>query len=856
MTVSFQAIHVNPALRMASANAGPMTLAEATAALATKRLLQPVVVADTQDNLQANLAGLQKIAASGKLSSVSFTQGDAELQFNAQQLSASTALVNKLSENNQTVKVVDRASNMARVASRIQTGFDVSVQDSAAQVQTNLIGLQSLVAAGKLDQINFTDANTPTVTFKAAQFANMGALRAMLSNATLAVSDTSANVARFAVNDADSVTVRDTSANLLRNFDAMRTLAANAADLTFALTNRAPVMELTAAQFVGSEALREKLPSVTFTIKDTALNIRDNANALEGLQIAVTDTAANVQNSLEELKAFADAGKLKTLKVTNASTATLTMTAAQAVKLGALAGTSVLIEDTAANIQSNFDNLLAVKRIKTIQLTDTARPMLQVSEAQYKRGSALLSKISGAAVAVEFAGNFNNYAIRTNTDGSYTVGNNKYKNVNFFAFRDFTTFADTGDAKINAMLLGGTNYWWRDTNGSVTTSDSQIKTGVFALGEGSAKSSFSFSFMNALPNGNTADSNGFRAMTDAQKDAVRSAFTYLSSLLNVTFIESNNHGQADINFGTNNQTSRNSAGYANVPNGSGDHPVYLFLDNGPGNLNTNLAQGTYGWQTLIHEIGHTLGLKHPGNYNAGGGGAPGPYLPKALDTRLYTLMSYNNPEGSLKVTATTTNNITYRYSASNVNPSTYMMFDLAALQFLYGKGTGQGLDAYQINSFTADWSGMQTLWMPEGGVIDASAVNNANIIDLREGAFSSINIIPSNIVDSFPASMRTAATYVGLNNVGLAYGSRVTSASGGSAGDVFYTNTIDDVEIDGGAGTDTVYLAGTAADWLAQNNTYTNSRLSRSVTLTSVEVVKYYNADTAATTHSRLDLQA
>jgi hypothetical protein len=151
---------------------------------------------------------------------------------------------------------------------------------------------------------------------------------------------------------------------------------------------------------------------------------------------------------------------------------------------------------------------------------------------------------------------------------------------------------------------------------------------------------------------------------------------------------------------------------------------------------------------------------------------------------------------------------------------------------------------------------MQTLWMPEGGVIDASAVNNANIIDLREGAFSSINIIPSNIVDSFPASMRTAATYVGLNNVGLAYGSRVTSASGGSAGDVFYTNTIDDVEIDGGAGTDTVYLAGTAADWLAQNNTYTNSRLSRSVTLTSVEVVKYYNADTAATTHSRLDLQA
>ena len=59
-----------------------------------------------------------------------------------------------------------------------------------------------------------------------------------------------------------------------------------------------------------------------------------------------------------------------------------------------------------------------------------------------------------------------------------------------------------------------------------------------------------------------------------------------------------------------------------------------------------------------------------------------------------------------------------------------------------------------------------------------------------------------------------------------------------------------------GDGNDTVYLAGTAADWVANQGTYTNAKLSRSVSMSSVEVVKYYNADTYATTHSRLDLSA
>jgi hypothetical protein len=839
---------------MASAPAGHLTAEQAIADALAKRLTQAVVVQDTNANLQANMAGLQKLVVAGKISNLSFLDSTPKLQFNAGELSSNAALLAKVVAAGATVAVTDTAANAARAASRIGTAFDMTVVDTAANVQTNLTGLQSLAATGKLDTLTFTDAN-PALSLKASQFSAISALKPKLSAAAINITDTAANVAKTNVSGASSVTIKDSAANVFKSFDALRTLVATGPTTTIQLTDKAPAMTLTAAQYVGSTDLRAKLTGVSYTIQDTAEAIASNAQALPGLKVSVTDTTAHVQANLDALQTFAAAGKLTALKLTDVSKATLSMTAQQALRMGALSGATITLKDTAANIQSNFDALAALKKVGGIELTDTARPVLQVTEAQYKKGSALLAKVTGAAVSVQFSGNASNYKIKANTDGSFTVGSASYKNVNFFAFKDATTFADTGDANVNAMLLGGTNNWWSNTDMALGTSDTQIKTGLYALSNGTATQTVTFSFLSALPANDAADKTGFRAMSDAQKTAVRKAFEYLSTIINVTFTESNTAGQADINFGTNNQSSKNSSGYANVPNASGDHPVYLFLDNSPGNSNTTLTQGTYGWETLIHEIGHTLGLKHPGNYNASGGSVPGPFLPKATDNRLYTLMSYNNPAGSTLVKSTATAGGT-SYTGTVVNPSTYMMYDMAALQFLYGKGDGQGMGDYQVTSFTANWSGMETLWTPTGGEIDASAVSNANIIDLRAGAFSSINVIPKSITDSFPGQLKTAATYMGLNNVGLAYGSQVATAKGGSAGDVFYTSTAADVTIDGGAGDDTVYLAGTAADWVANQGTYTNAKLSRSVSLSNVELVKYYNADTSAITHSRLDLQA
>lgn len=371
---------------MAAPTAGALTVAQAMADLAAKRLTQSVVVEDTQANLQANLANLQKLTAAGKLSALSFTDSDTSLQFTAAQINTSSALLTKVVASGVTVKVADTAANTARMGSRIGTAFEVTVTDTADNIQKNLTGLQTLAATGKLDTLTFTDA-APTLTLKASQFAATAALRAKMPDAAITISDSAANVAKIAVAGASAIAIKDSAANVLRNFEAMRSLAATGPSLTVTLTERAPVMVMTAAQYVGSADLRAKLTGVTYTIKDTAQGIADQANALRGLKVAVTDTAAHVQANLEALQTFSEAGNLSLLKVTDASKAKLSMTAAQALTMGTLSGSAITLVDTAQNIQANFDGLLGVKKINAIQLTDTTRPVLQVTEAQYKKGA-------------------------------------------------------------------------------------------------------------------------------------------------------------------------------------------------------------------------------------------------------------------------------------------------------------------------------------------------------------------------------------------------------------------------------------------------------------------------------------
>jgi hypothetical protein len=431
----------------------------------------------------------------------------------------------------------------------------------------------------------------------------------------------------------------------------------------------------------------------------------------------------------------------------------------------------------------------------------------------------------------------------------------------------------SGDKNIDAVLAGG-SYWWHPIGSLAQKSLVNVSDNIKQLN--GASNTIYYGFLEGTESYlSSKDLSGFTKMDDGQKTAVKTAFDYLSTLINVEF--KLDETKADIEFGTNSQST--SAGYASFPLGNGGNPSVLMLDNSdnPGNSGENLASaGSYGWETLIHEMGHAMGLKHPGAYDAGGGKAPPPYLSSATDNRAMSIMSYNDPIAS-QLLNISGNQTSYTYSLTPSNPSTYQTYDLAALQYLYGaKKSTLASDV----SMDDQYSQFRTLWAPQVGgvVLNAAATTRANLFELRQGGYSSISMrstdaekiteikekfLKLNLSDAAATSeasklysnLKAAKNskkialnnllYNGKNNLALSYGSSFSSVIGGAARDKFYVGNYSAL-INGGGGSDTVYLMGTAKDWtIDANKTKATSKSGITITMQSIEAVAFYKATEA-----------
>lgn len=182
-----------------------------------------------------------------------------------------------------------------------------------------------------------------------------------------------------------------------------------------------------------------------------------------------------------------------------------------------------------------------------------------------------------------------------------------------------------------------------------------------------------------------------QAFSAAQQAAVRELLKdggYLNSLTKIQFVETSDGDAAQIHLCNANIITSNVTGlcswqstYQYEPGTNRlvgyDADAYVYLDNVEfGAANSNLTPGGRGYQTLLHEMGHALGLKHsfwePTSDN------PNPIvLPASQDNTSNTLMSYTNVGGPY---------------------TTYSQYDVAALKWLYGMdGLGGALG---INSTT------------------------------------------------------------------------------------------------------------------------------------------------------------
>ncbi len=365
----------------------------------------------------------------------------------------------------------------------------------------------------------------------------------------------------------------------------------------------------------------------------------------------------------------------------------------------------------------------------------------------------------------------------------------------------------TKDKTIDPLLAGG-NYWWH--------------TGTpFADGtapSASANHALSFSFLSSAASGQ--DANGFQALDATQQGVVRDVLSYISSVVNITFSELGSGGDLKIGSNVQNGVSSGYAYYPNQPTVGGS--LYLANDQ-PSFANASGPEWDAGgsvWTTLIHEFGHALGLKHPGKYNAGGGSTPGPFL-GSKDNKTNSIMSYKDDKKYMHLVQVSGSGLQSGY----VKPEGFQIFDIAALQYLYGAPAS----AAATYSFTDGEVFSRTIFNNNAGSkIDLSGMSQDSVVDLRGGNRSSIGLRDAyestgmskeqfaqatTTVNGKSVKLKSVLggvpTYTGTNNLGIARGSQIREAIGGAGNDSLVAGSeIGGAAIlKGGAGDDKYFLS-------------------------------------------------
>ncbi|MGO4571788.1 M10 family metallopeptidase [Microvirga sp. 2TAF3] len=289
--------------------------------------------------------------------------------------------------------------------------------------------------------------------------------------------------------------------------------------------------------------------------------------------------------------------------------------------------------------------------------------------------------------------------------------------------------------------------------------------------------------------------SGYRPLPYDAQSAYFSIFEGSGGGMNLTSLESFTNadfvyaGRNDANVKISayepgdNLINRSHGYYPGVPVYGGD----TWIDSA--DRNTAISGNGY-YTTLLHELGHTLGLKH--THDSGG------YLPKmsaAHDKTEYSVMSYNQTS----------------------RPQTFMMYDIAALQEMYGADftTNNGNTTYKWNPNSGETFvngvsqgkvfGTQillTVWDGGGNdTYDLSSYSSNLSIDLAPGGFSMLSVAQlSGNVDGRPnGNVYNALQYHGDTR------SLIENAIAGSGNDRIVGNDANNM-LSGNGGND--YLSG------------------------------------------------
>lgn len=322
---------------------------------------------------------------------------------------------------------------------------------------------------------------------------------------------------------------------------------------------------------------------------------------------------------------------------------------------------------------------------------------------------------------------------------------------------------------------------------------------------------------------------GFRAANQDLVDGLARAFGVWDEVLDIDFEFTTNVSNADIRVGFN---DGNHFAYAYFPNPQVDGWYsdiwlnYNQLDSQPANSIYSYEYGTYGLLTLIHEIGHNMGLPHPGQYDASQG-IPLNYndhAEYAQDTRGFSVMSYFEANNYQNWDHRGPNGFTH-YA------STLQVHDLLALHDLYrpetttrtgdstyGFNATEAGSLYDFNSYGFNqYNGpIFTIFDSSGtDTLDFSGATTGTSISLVEGTHSSIFSMTNNIGIAFGTVIENAVGGVGVDTIS---GNAVNNVLTGNGGNDVINGSGGNDRLIGGAGNDTL-TAGSAS---AGVNSFTN----------------------------------
>lgn len=282
--------------------------------------------------------------------------------------------------------------------------------------------------------------------------------------------------------------------------------------------------------------------------------------------------------------------------------------------------------------------------------------------------------------------------------------------------------------------------------------------------------------------GTTYDGLPLEVLSAVQVDAMIRALASFAEVAGISFTQvapGGTSNAATILVGGYSSETDGASAYASFPGStdaaSADGDIWINNWWAP----VTLPLGSLDYMIVLHELGHALGLAHPGDYN----GAGFTYAANAQfvqDSHQYTVMSY--------------------WDATNTEadsplgyPATLMMFDIHALQQIYGvnSATRAGNDVYGFNGSLggaydfASYSQPQIcIWDGAGrDTLDLSGYAVAQRIDLNDGTFSDVGGF--------------------TGNVSIALGARIENAVGGSGADEVIGNEFANT-LKGGRGNDSL----------------------------------------------------